>query len=71
MVAGRVAKRLGIDYAAAIIGFEYKRGQPFPKIYGIVVPTECAEVVELAVSVSEAHTKTDGCATGACVCVCV
>ena len=52
LIAGRVAKRLGIDYAAAVIGFEYKQGRPFPKIQGIVVPTECAEVVDLAVSVS-------------------
>uniref|UniRef100_A0A2P2LPW8 DNA repair protein complementing XP-C cells homolog isoform X1 n=1 Tax=Rhizophora mucronata TaxID=61149 RepID=A0A2P2LPW8_RHIMU len=36
----RVAKRLGIDYAPAMVGFEFRNGRSFPVFDGIVV---CAE----------------------------
>jgi xeroderma pigmentosum group C-complementing protein len=36
----QVAKRLGIDYAPAMVGFDYRSGRCLPVFDGIVVCTE-------------------------------
>ncbi|KAI8803373.1 Rad4 transglutaminase-like domain-containing protein [Cladochytrium replicatum] len=46
---GKIAKTLGIDYAPAVVGFEFKRRMTYPVIEGIVVPEESAELIMLAV----------------------
>lgn len=40
-----VAKRLEIDYAPAMVGFEYKNGQSFPVFDGIVVCSEFKDAI--------------------------
>ncbi|KAL8047029.1 hypothetical protein ABFX02_08G211900 [Erythranthe guttata] len=40
-----VARRLGIDFAHAFVGFEFKNGQSFPLFEGIVVCTEFKDAV--------------------------
>ncbi|KAL9160688.1 hypothetical protein ABFS82_08G217000 [Erythranthe guttata] len=40
-----VARRLGIDFAHAFVGFEFKNGQSFPVFEGIVVCTEFKDAV--------------------------
>lgn len=45
-----VARRLGIDYASAMVGFEYRNGKSVPSFEGIVVCSEFKDAV-LAVSV--------------------
>lgn len=44
-----VAKRLEIDYAPAMVGFEFKNGQSYPVFDGIVV---CAEFRDAIVEVN-------------------
>lgn len=41
---GRVASRLGVDYAPALTGFESKQGRQVPVMDGIIVCTEHAQV---------------------------
>ncbi|KAF8097916.1 hypothetical protein N665_0279s0045 [Sinapis alba] len=41
----RVAKRFGIDYAPAMVGFEYKSGRATPVFEGIVVCTEFKDTI--------------------------
>jgi xeroderma pigmentosum group C-complementing protein len=43
-------KRLGVDYAAALVGFEPGRGGMLPKIQGVVV---CSEVVDAVRATAE------------------
>jgi len=40
-----MARKLGIDYADAMVGFEVKHGRSLPKFNGIVVVTETADQV--------------------------
>lgn len=41
-----VAKRLEIDYAPAMVGFEYKNGQSYPIFDGIVVCAEFKDIIQ-------------------------
>lgn len=45
----KVAKRLGVDYAPAVVGFDWGGGQCTPRFEGVVVPEEAADLL------SEAH----------------
>lgn len=40
-----VAKKLGIDYAPAMIGFEFRKGGSTPVFEGIVVCTEFKDLI--------------------------
>lgn len=40
-----VAKRLNIDYAPAMVGFEFKSGQAHPVFEGIVVCSEFKDAI--------------------------
>lgn len=40
-----VAKRLEIDYALAMVGFEFRNGQSYPVFDGIVVCAEFRDVI--------------------------
>lgn len=40
-----VAKRLNIDYAPAMVGFEFKNGQSYPVFDGIVVCSEFKDAI--------------------------
>ena len=40
-----VAKRLGINFAPAMVGFEFRNGRSVPVYEGIVVCTEFKEVI--------------------------
>lgn len=42
---GKIAKKLGIDYAEAVVGFEFRSRRCLPITQGIVVPEECADVL--------------------------
>ena len=44
-----VAKRLGIDYAPAMVGFEFRNGRSYPVFDGIVV---CAEFKDAILEVN-------------------
>ncbi|KAJ9474324.1 DNA repair protein RAD4 [Pseudozyma hubeiensis] len=44
----KVAKKLGVPYAEAITGFEFRKQRGMPKITGIVVAQQSAEMVEEA-----------------------
>lgn len=44
----KVAKKLGVPYAEAITGFEFRKQRGMPKITGIVVAEESRELVEEA-----------------------
>ncbi|KAG0206247.1 hypothetical protein BGX28_002291 [Mortierella sp. GBA30] len=41
----RVARQLGVDYVEAVTGFEFHSRRSIPVVQGIVVPTECAELI--------------------------
>jgi hypothetical protein len=43
--AGTTAKKLGIDFAKVVTGFEFRRGQVIPKYDGILVSTNVASTV--------------------------
>ena len=47
--AARAAKQLGVSYAGAVVGFEFRRFRSLPKMAGIVVPAESAQVVQDAI----------------------
>ncbi|WFD21261.1 hypothetical protein MCAP1_003522 [Malassezia caprae] len=49
-LAARAAKQLGVSYADAVVGFEFRRFKSLPKMAGVVVPTESAELVQTAVA---------------------
>lgn len=40
-----VAKSLGMDYAEAVVGFEFKSGHSYPKVHGILIAEEHASTV--------------------------
>lgn len=40
-----VAKRLEIDFAPAMVGFEFRNGRSFPVFEGIVVCTEFKDAI--------------------------
>lgn len=44
--AAKAAKHLGISYADAVVGFEFRRLKSLPKTEGVVVPAESAQLVE-------------------------
>ncbi|TPX35001.1 hypothetical protein SmJEL517_g02513 [Synchytrium microbalum] len=41
----KTAKKLGIDYANAVTGFEFKAGRSFPRVEGVIVAKESAAVL--------------------------
>ncbi|KAF9375273.1 hypothetical protein CPC16_000822 [Podila verticillata] len=41
----RVARLLGVDFVEAVTGFEFQSRRSVPVIQGIIVPSECAELV--------------------------
>ncbi|KAG0055263.1 hypothetical protein BGZ83_009195 [Gryganskiella cystojenkinii] len=41
----RIARQLGVDYVEAVTGFDFQSRRSVPVIQGIIVPTECAELV--------------------------
>lgn len=43
--AAKVAKKLGVNYAEAIVGFEFRKHRSHPKLVGIVVPEEHEDMV--------------------------
>lgn len=43
--AAKVAKKLGVNYAEAIVGFEFRKHRSHPKLVGIVVPEEQEDLV--------------------------
>lgn len=45
-LAARAAKQLGVSYADAVVGFEFRRFRSLPKMAGVVIPTESAELVQ-------------------------
>lgn len=52
--AKMAARRLGIDFAQAMTGFELRRGRSVPKIEGVVVPAENEQAVRDAACEIEA-----------------
>ncbi|KAJ3036180.1 hypothetical protein HDV00_003036 [Rhizophlyctis rosea] len=42
---GRIAKELGIDYAPAVVGFDFNKGRSTPDIKGVVVAKEFEEIL--------------------------
>ncbi len=42
---GPLAKKLGIDYAPAVVGFDFHAGRSTPSIQGIVVAAEFEEIL--------------------------
>ncbi|CAN1122911.1 DNA repair protein RAD4 [Linum perenne] len=54
-----VAKRLGIDYAPAMVGFEFKNGRSVPVFNGIVVCTEFKDVILEAFDEEEDRRKAE------------
>ncbi|KAF8312462.1 Rad4-domain-containing protein [Clavulina sp. PMI_390] len=48
----KIARQLGIDYAEAVTGFEFRQRRAFPIINGIVVPTEHAQTITEAYEAS-------------------
>ncbi|KXS13547.1 Rad4-domain-containing protein [Gonapodya prolifera JEL478] len=47
---GQIAKKLGVDYADAVVGFEFSSGRSHPVLDGIVVAEEYTELLTGAVS---------------------
>lgn len=45
-----MAKRLGIDYAPAMVGFEFRSGRATPCYDGIVVCTEFRDIIVEVIS---------------------
>ena len=45
---GAVCRRLGVDYAPALTGFDSHRGRSVPRLEGIVICEEHREAVEQA-----------------------
>ena len=43
--AGKIAKKLGFDYAEAVTSFEFKKGAAFPVLQGIVIAEEHEETM--------------------------
>lgn len=43
---GRIAKKLGMDYAIAVTGFDFHRGHSTPVLEGIVVADENADIIK-------------------------
>ena len=41
----RIAKTLGIDFAEAVTGFEFKAGRSYPRLEGIVVADESVDIL--------------------------
>jgi hypothetical protein len=50
----KVARQLGMNYAPALVGWEYRKGQSYPSLDGIVVAAEHAELLH---SVHISHFK--------------
>lgn len=44
-LAARAAKHVGVHYGDAVVGFEFRRFRSLPKLQGIVVPRESADLV--------------------------
>ncbi|KAJ6796495.1 DNA repair protein RAD4 isoform X1 [Iris pallida] len=54
-----VAKRLGIDFAPAMVGFEFRNGRSFPVYEGIVVCTEFRDAIMEAYREEEERRETE------------
>lgn len=48
--AVKVAKKLGLDYARAVTGFDFYRGKPIPRLEGIVINMEQRQLLLSAIS---------------------
>ena len=46
--AGATAKRLGIDFGQAVVGFDFQTGGAHPRIEGVVVAAEFEDVLRVA-----------------------
>lgn len=55
--AKQAARKLGVDWAPAMTGFELRRGRSVPKIEGVVVATEHSEAVQDAARELETAAK--------------
>ncbi|KAL7269194.1 hypothetical protein RUND412_008151 [Rhizina undulata] len=55
--SARVAKKLGIDYAEAVTGFEFKTRRAVPKIEGIIIATENEDVLRDVWTAEEAEKR--------------
>ncbi|KAJ3340432.1 hypothetical protein HDU93_007039 [Gonapodya sp. JEL0774] len=51
----KIAKKLGVDYADAVVGFEFQSGSSHPVLDGIVVAREHVELLLVASSELAAH----------------
>ncbi|KAF8416176.1 Rad4 transglutaminase-like domain-containing protein [Tirmania nivea] len=51
--SAKIAKKLGIDYADAVTGFEFKKQRAVPVIEGIVIPVEHEDLVRDAWTAAE------------------
>ncbi|CAI9753228.1 unnamed protein product [Fraxinus pennsylvanica] len=56
---GLVAKRLDIDYAPAMVGFEFRNGRSFPVVEGIVVCAEYKDAILEAYAEEEERRKAE------------
>ncbi|KAI3624730.1 hypothetical protein CBS14141_003158 [Malassezia furfur] len=52
-LAPKAAKGLGVSYAEAVVGFEFRKFRSVPNIQGAVVPTEHAQAVWEAIATAE------------------
>ncbi|KAI3617179.1 hypothetical protein CBS9595_003088 [Malassezia furfur] len=52
-LAAKAAKGLGVSYAEAVVGFEFRKFRSVPNIQGVVVPTEQAQAVWEAIAMAE------------------
>jgi xeroderma pigmentosum group C-complementing protein len=55
--AGKIARKLGVSYADAVTGFEFRQQRATPYVEGIVVATENAEVIRDAWREAEEERK--------------
>ncbi|KAH8550677.1 hypothetical protein BGW37DRAFT_521343 [Umbelopsis sp. PMI_123] len=51
----KIAKKLGVDFAEAVIGFDFARQRSVPIVNGIVVPTEAKDMILEAWQETQAH----------------
>ncbi|KAI9283030.1 hypothetical protein BC943DRAFT_105072 [Umbelopsis sp. AD052] len=52
---GKIARKLGVDFADAVVGFEFVKQRSVPVLNGIVVPAEAEEMVLEAWQETQAH----------------
>jgi xeroderma pigmentosum group C-complementing protein len=57
--AAAVAKAFGVDYADAVVGFDFRRGQSFPRLDGIVVASEFSEMIQQHIQQEQTDAELD------------